>query len=509
MNRAIDLWRRNPSAAAALAIAAVVVVRIALIAASPLQLGPDEAQYWRWSRTLDWGYYSKPPLIAWAIAATTAVFGNAEWAVRLSAPIAHGFAAFFLFALGRRAFEVRVGAWAAAIYLLMPGVVLSSAIMSTDAVLLPLWAASLLYFWLLRERPSLAHGALLGLAIGLAILAKYAAFFLFVGALIAAIVDRPTRTALLSRGGLAALVVAVLVLAPNLAWNAAHKFATVSHTSDNAHWDEAAFDFGHLGTFVVDQMAVFGPLTLIVLAAGLALLVRPRDRAIFTRDMWLLAFIAPPLLVIAAQAVISRAHANWAATAYPAAAVLLASWIARPRWRLAIKAGVAVNLAIGLVFAVAWVAPSIGDAYGAANAYKRVRGSREMATRLETIAAANHATALMFDEREMWHGVDYYGRNLTLPPIRAWRRGDTAKSYAEEAGTLLPGEDARVLVVSKVPAFRDMIRADFSSIQPVGDLVIPLGPKRKRQLKLYLASGYHPQPRTPEFEARYAPQPEH
>src|SRR5262245_42440083 len=137
-----DLWEGKPATAVALAIGALVVVRLIVVIASPLEIGPDEAQYWRWSRTLDFGYYSKPPLIAWIIALPTAVFGDNEWAIRFFAPILHGIAGFFLFLLGRRAFDDRIGAWAAAIYLLMPGVWLSSTIMSTDAVLLPAWTAA-------------------------------------------------------------------------------------------------------------------------------------------------------------------------------------------------------------------------------------------------------------------------------------------------------------------------------------------------------------------------------
>ena len=82
---------------------------------APPEIGPDEAQYWRWSEKLDFGYYSKPPLIAWVIAGSTAVFGDSEWAIRFFAPVLHGIAAFFLFLLGRRAFDARIGAWAAAI----------------------------------------------------------------------------------------------------------------------------------------------------------------------------------------------------------------------------------------------------------------------------------------------------------------------------------------------------------------------------------------------------------
>ena len=84
---------------------------------------------------------------------------------------------------------------------------------------------------------------------------------------------------------------------------------------------------------------------------------------------WLLVlsflFIVPPLLVILAQEIMSRAHANWAACAYPAACVLVAAWIdrvfGRPTSRFTagpiLKAGLAVNTIIGLLFTMTWVSP--------------------------------------------------------------------------------------------------------------------------------------------------------
>ena len=41
----------------------------------PLELAPDEAHYWDWSRHLDWSYYSKGPLVAWLIRASCELFG--------------------------------------------------------------------------------------------------------------------------------------------------------------------------------------------------------------------------------------------------------------------------------------------------------------------------------------------------------------------------------------------------------------------------------------------------
>jgi 4-amino-4-deoxy-L-arabinose transferase-like glycosyltransferase len=46
---------------------------------------PDEAQYWTWSLFPDIGYYSKPPGIAWQIAAGTVLFGHTALGVRFLA----------------------------------------------------------------------------------------------------------------------------------------------------------------------------------------------------------------------------------------------------------------------------------------------------------------------------------------------------------------------------------------------------------------------------------------
>lgn len=510
MNALKDLWRGNAIACAALVIAIVVAVRLAVVIATPLEIGPDEAQYWRWSRELAFGYYSKPPLIAWLIAASTAVFGDGEWAIRFFSPILHGVAAFFLFLLGRQAFNDRIGAWSAAIYLLMPGVFLSSTIMSTDAVLLPAWAAGIYFLWRFRDAPTMGNAALAGAAIGLAMLAKYAALYLYVGAGLAALFDKDMRRAALSPAGGVLIAASLIVLGPNLWWNAANNFATVSHTADNANLGEAGFDLLHIVGFLEDQAAVFGPLALIVLFAGFALIVRRKDVWTSTREVWLLAFIVPALVVIMGQEIMSRAHANWAATAYPAACVLVASWIDRSfggetsRFKVApvLKVGLAINLVIGAAFTLFWVMPSLADTAGVSSGMRQVRGWKETVVELSRRAAEINASAIVVDEREIWHGLDYYGRNANLPPIRAWQRGDHPRSHAEEDGIMRAGDDRNALIASLHDKFRPMIRVDFRSIRDLGYATIPLGPKRERKLKLFQGSGYDRQLRTPAFEEK-------
>ena len=511
MNALKDRWRRTSAACAALLIAAVVLVRIAVVVATPLEIGPDEAQYWRWSQNLDFGYYSKPPLIAWVIAASTAVFGDGEWAIRFFSPVLHGVAAYFLFLLGQKAFDARIGAWAAAIYLLMPGIWLSSTIMSTDAVLLPAWAAALYFLWRFRDSPNMTNAALAGAAIGLAMLGKYAALYLYAGAGLAALIDKDMRKAVLSPAGGVLVLASLVVVSPNIYWNFANNFATVSHTADNANLGEAGFSPLHVFGFLGDQAAVFGPVTLLLLLGGFGLIIGRKDKVTATRELWLLCFILPPLLITMGQEIMSRAHANWAATAYPAACILLASWIDRAFGSEAsrikvgpfLKGGLALNFLVGAIFTVFWISPALADAVGASNSMKGVRGWKETVAELGAKAKEIGATSILVDDRELWHGMDYYGRNTDIAPVRTWLRGDHPRSHAEEAGHLQPGDDVKVLVASGAGGNRQMIRKDFTTMEELGYLSIPLGPTRERKFKLYAASGYHHQPRTPEFEAMH------
>ena len=77
----------------------ITILRIFSLHVSPIELSVDEAQYWHWSRNIDFGYFTKPPMIAWLIGFSTFIFGNEEWAVRLFSPITHLFISLVLWVI--------------------------------------------------------------------------------------------------------------------------------------------------------------------------------------------------------------------------------------------------------------------------------------------------------------------------------------------------------------------------------------------------------------------------
>ena len=242
----------------------------------------DEAQYWLWSRDLAFGYFSKPPLIAWIIRLATEICGDAEWCVRAPSPILYTVSSIFVFLAGRALFGARVGFWSAVVFATLPGTSVSSLLISTDVPLIVCWTIAL-YAWIkLVETQRTSFALLVGAAIGVGLLAKYAAIYFFLCIAVDAWTDKRARQALGQGRWLAIGGLALALVAPNLIWNASHGFATFSHTAERAGWETLPINIGFVAEFLGTQFAVFGPIlfaTLLVLCRA-RLARQPRAAAI-------------------------------------------------------------------------------------------------------------------------------------------------------------------------------------------------------------------------------------
>lgn len=493
--------RPSPLVATLALVGVLTAARLATLFATPLELYPDEAQYWLWSRTLDWGYYSKPPMVAWLIALTTAIGGDSEPWVRVSALWLHAGAGLALFAAGNRAYGVWTGFWASAIYSLMPGVQLSSGVIATDAPLLFFLAVALLAYVSLQKSGSRIAAFGFGAAVGAAALSKYAAVYFLAGVALHVVVDPEARRAWRLGRIMAAAAGLAVVLAPNMIWNAYNGFATVTHTAANANWNAAdRFNAEELVDFIGAQFGVFGPLPFAVLiAASIVLAIRGRLQA---PDRMLLCFVLPPLLIVAVQAFITRANANWAAAAYAPASVLVAAWLVRWNARktlgvLAVSQGV-----LAAVFFAAAASPQIADGLGLANSFKRARGWEETtAAVLERAAREDDLSAVAVDDRFYYNALAYYGRNAWArpgaAPLRMWVREAEPQNQAETTAPLDTATGRQVLAVSGVTDFRAEFKRDFASVAAPQDSSVRLDARRTRDFQLFIGKRFVRQPRDP------------
>src|SRR5215813_13528877 len=179
-----------------LAVALIViltVIRLAGLTFSTVDLFFDEAQYWAWSREPAFGYFSKPPLLAWTIALAERVCGGSEACIRAPAPLFYFGTSLLVYATARALYDSRIAFYAALTIALATGTAFSARIISTDVPLLFFWALALFAYVKLLKGGDLRWGAVLGLALGLGLLAKYAMIYFLLGVAIATFVDRDAR----------------------------------------------------------------------------------------------------------------------------------------------------------------------------------------------------------------------------------------------------------------------------------------------------------------------------
>jgi undecaprenyl-diphosphatase len=141
----------------------------------PLQLVPDEAYYWDWSRHLDIGYFSKPPMVAWLNYISQKIFGINEIGVRFFAALLGTGSVGVVYLLAKKMFDEEVGIWALAISLLTPANCALSLIMTIDPPLVFFGILSLFFLWKAtsaQDNEKIFYFALLGLSTGLGILSK-------------------------------------------------------------------------------------------------------------------------------------------------------------------------------------------------------------------------------------------------------------------------------------------------------------------------------------------------
>jgi len=173
-----------------LAIFFLIVFKITAIYLTDFSLYGDEAQYWLWSQTLDFGYYSKPPLLAWFLGGYSTLFGDSFVSLKMFPIVIYFFISYAIYKLCiNLSFNKKKAQLCALSFLIIPAASLSSFLISTDLLLLLFWAISMTLLLKIIKINSNMNFFLLGLFLGLGFLAKYASIYFLLSLLLLLFLD--------------------------------------------------------------------------------------------------------------------------------------------------------------------------------------------------------------------------------------------------------------------------------------------------------------------------------
>ena len=466
---------------------AIALYRLAVIAWGDVPVDVEEAYYLSWARHLDFGYYSKPPLLTAVLALVTGWLGDAPPVLKGVALAFYTAAALWVYALGERLYDARTGAWAAIAFQSLPIVGLLSLFASTDAPLMCFWAAVLYGFVRAAESDRAGWWLFTGVMAGLGLLSKYTIGALAVGLALALLLDERWRPRLRSPRLWAGLGVALLLWSPNLWWLTQHQWITLDHTRHITLEIDRAGALGNLGEFLLGQWGAFG---LLLAPALLWWLARPavwRDRA----DRLLLLASLPLLLLVSWQAWRHEANLNWASPAYIGLTLVVVRHLLRHARRL-LLAAVALNLILVSVF---YHYHALADLAGVELTrrtdpwFKRL-GWAEAGARLAELRRRYPQAALLSDSRKLLALMGYHARLDGRPPVlRSWNPTGRWRHQYDLYDDIAEHSEDEFLFLSRRP-LDEAVLGRFRKAELAAIIKVLIYPDLVRRLYVYHRSGF-------------------
>lgn len=328
----------------------------AVIFFAGIGLGPDEAQYWTWSQQLDWGYYSKPPGIAWVIGVGCALWGNTEFGVRFGALVISALLSLAVYGLARRArLSEWTAFWAGIVMALSPLGLLASLFATTDAPFVLFWTLGCAELVGAVNEDRAPRFWLLGILVACGALFKWPIYYLWILVLALCGFYPKWRT----RGMWLGLAISLLGLLPTLAWNLQHEGATFRHVwstiVDKNQAPTAAVKKGNFWDFLGAQAVLLSPIWFGLLIAAYVYVIK-KWREIQNRGLLLCGGITAVILILhLGMALFRKMQGNWAVYAYPTGIVFFCGvllenvkssrrWFKAGLWLALFLAGVLISL---------------------------------------------------------------------------------------------------------------------------------------------------------------------
>ena len=288
----------------------LALLRVLYILLYPIDLSPEEAQYWDWSRHPDLSYYSKPPMVAYINLLSSAIFGNTEFAVRFPAVLMSFLLSILVFLFMRRLVGERVALACSVLPNLFVGLAINSILLTTDAPLLFFWGISVMLIFLAVEKNSLSLWLSVGVFAGLAFLSKYPAVFLLPLTLIYIFIVR--RELLRSAKPYTSLLPALLLSLPVLIWNSERDFVSFKHVSTLAEKGSHFPNLSTFGEFLGGQFLLLSVFPFFFMLYGWWRAFKDKDKLL----VFLTVYSLPVLLFFALLSLKKEVYANWAGFGY-------------------------------------------------------------------------------------------------------------------------------------------------------------------------------------------------
>ena len=289
-----------------------------------------ESYYWLWGQYPAAGYFDHPPLNGWInwLGASGAL--GSPLAARAPAIFLGALSTLAVYALARELFPAGRTAWRAALlFTITPIFDLNAMFITPDNSLLLAMTLTWWRFWRAAQRPAAWRWALAGVCAGLALLAKFHAWVLLPPLWAFLWISPLHRPLLRSAGPWLAVAVALLVLSPNLIWNAQHDWLNYAFQARRSGVGTGGFELKNVIHYIIGPIATLSPL---LYWAILRAIRRGADLWFHDGEFRILFLICAGLplpLFLGLLTFVTKISLHWPATGYVPLLILAVALIER------------------------------------------------------------------------------------------------------------------------------------------------------------------------------------
>jgi hypothetical protein len=335
-------------------LASVFILRVAYLFINGLDLIGDETYYWDWSRTLDWCYYSKPPMVAWLIALVTKIGGDYTAVVRLPTVVLGTVFLGYFYATARAFYSQKAAAFALLLMLAMPFNIVANLVMTIDPPLYCFWMMSLYYLHRALFDGEQSAWFCAGVTTGAALLSKQAALSIPLMLMVFLLLNKQ-RHVLFKKEFLVYLLPVILCVLPVLFWNQQHDWVMFDHSKGHFGIKESVSLLTRVqqgATFLLFQLLLVTPVISVLLVI-LSFKACVRINHLPEKEQFLVLMGPILLLGIIVLGFVQKVQGNWPMPFYFSALILLSGQWQAGNWRKPLKVGLIIGyLMVSLTYAL-------------------------------------------------------------------------------------------------------------------------------------------------------------
>ncbi|MHB1601396.1 MAG: ArnT family glycosyltransferase, partial [bacterium] len=246
----------------------LVLFIIRLILITKIDLIPEEAYYWQWSRHLSLSYYDMSPMIAYTIAFTT-LFGKlgSQFFVRLAAPVISLLLSLFVFAaLKKITGKVLLSLFWAVLLNAIPIFNVGGVLIVYGNLQMLFFSLTILFLIYLITTGKDYFWYLIGISTGLALLSKYTAVFIYPIIFLFLILSKRYRKYFFKKEPYLAFLISAAIFTPVIIWNYLNDFVSFRHllTLSGGYENFGIFLY-NLFLFIASQAGIISPFLFIII----------------------------------------------------------------------------------------------------------------------------------------------------------------------------------------------------------------------------------------------------